>query len=246
MADGVKVTAKGKHKNKDKKEDKEPYLVVGFEVNDQDAFTEDDVFFSKRWVHHLNVDYGHGFFYIVDDKGKVAKFFSFGPNGLGKRGWLNQGNVEHPNRWDTATPIKNGMADSRRGTPDYAIKEATKLFRVKLTKDQYSKLIQETDKERENITSGRQKYTAWVNDTCAEAARDVLKAAGVVTPSGTGLINMPPAWVYAVTPYMWHHNFKKAGYKEAEIGSREKLWETIMKNARENKIVDSDPATSQW
>lgn len=239
MSQGVKITG-SKINNDKKKKEKKPYVVVGFEVNDPAAFTEDKVFFSKHWVHHLNIDYGHGFFYVVDDhNGKVVKFFSFGPAGLGKVGWFNSGKT-------TAAPIKNGAADSRQGTPDYHISEATKLFRIMLTKDQYEKLIQETDKERERIISGKQQYTAWVNDTCAEAARDVLTAAGIVTPSGTGWINMPPAWVYAVTPYKWHYNFKEAGYKEASLGAIEDKWSKLMNALTNNVMTKPDPAASQW
>jgi hypothetical protein len=57
-----------------------------------------------------------------------------------------------------------------------------------------------------------------MNDTCAETARDVLHAADISTPSGSGpvkhsgIVNAPIA--YAVNPYAWHQNFKKAGYAE--------------------------------
>ncbi len=239
MADGVKIT--GRRKKNDSQEDdkKKPYVVIGFEVNQPGAFTQDKALFMKHWVHHLNVDYGHGFFYVVDEHGKVVRFFSFGPAGPGKIGWFNSGDPK-------AAPIKDGSSSSRPGTPDYPISEATRLFRIMLTKDKYEKLIRETDKERARIISGKHKYTAWVNDTCAESARDVLSAAGIATPSGAGFISAPPVKIYAVTPYKWHYNFKKEGFKEARIGANDRKWEIIMKNARNNKLADSDPAATQW
>lgn len=234
-----------------------PYAVVGFEVNNEAAFTEidlmpDNKFFnpldvhSKHWVHHLDEDYGHAFFYIVQYD-KVVEFFSFGPNGKGKVGWMNKGGGSHaPNKWDLGAVIKEGHADSRPGTPDYEVGEDTRLFRIDLTVEQYSILIKETTKQRELITSGKQKYTAWVNDTCAETARDVFVAAGINTPSGTGLIQKSVVWVYAVTPYMWYHNFKKEGRKEARISKRKRTWEVIMGDAKGHEIVAFDPAASQW
>lgn len=243
MAHGVKITGS----KITAKKGKDPYVVVGFEVNYPDAFTEDKVFFSKHWVHHLNIDYGHGFFYVVDDlNGKVVKFFSFGPDGPGKRGWLNKGDTVHPNKWDTGAIIKDSYADSRIGSPDYSISEATKLFRIKITDSQYLKIIQETDEVRDKIISGKQKYIAWANKTCAESARDVLIDAGIAAPSGTGWISMPPVWVYAVTPYKWHYNFKKAGYKEARYIANKMIWNKIINDAKAGRIINPDPVATQW
>lgn len=45
-------------------------LVVGFEVKNPVAFS--------GGVHDLNQDYGHMFYYLVDNDGKVADVFSFG------------------------------------------------------------------------------------------------------------------------------------------------------------------------
>jgi hypothetical protein len=239
MPTGVKITATKKSPIIPKKV-KQPYVVLGFEVNDPSALTEEKVFFSRRLVHNLDVDYGHGFFYVVDDlKGKVVKFFSFGPSGQGKVGWFNSGNT-------TAAPIKNGYADSRPGTPDYIIKEDTKLFRIMLTPDQFSNLLHETDKERDRIITGKQKYTAWINDTCAEAARDILLASGITTPSGTGVIRQPPVMVFAVSPYIWYDNCVKAGYKEVELKPNIFNWKLIMDSARSGIFYYKDPAEGRW
>lgn len=255
MANGVRITG---IKNQKKKAIKEAYVVIGFEVNNPNAFTEDDILFPnqalsfkdwlqskhgfnyKQWVHHLDVDYGHAFFYVVDDrKGKVVKFFSFGPNGIGKVGWFNCGSP-------TAAPIKDGYADSRPGTPDYPITETTKLFRILLTQSQFSNLIIETDKERNKILSGKQKYTAWINDTCAETAMHVLTSSGVGPPLGTGWINMPPAWVYAVSPYKWHYNFVMSRYQEVTLKADHLYWRYLMKKVSLGHFVDSDPAAQEW
>jgi hypothetical protein len=195
-------------KNIERKEVKidDYYVVVGFEVNKPAAFVDD--------THDLAKDYGHAFFYVVKNN-VMTKVFSFGPNGRGKIGWFDQGQqggVQVGSKFNQGALIKDGYKNSRPGTPDYAISEEVKVFKILLTVSQGKKLEAETDKMREKIVKGKQNYTAYLNDTCAETARDVLRSAGVDTPSGSGkvkhsgVLNFPIA--YAVNPYMWHHNFK--------------------------------------
>lgn len=187
----------------------EYYVVIGFEVNNLQAFVDD--------TQDLAMDYGHAFFYVVKNH-VVTRFFSFGPTGAGKVGWFDQGNIISPNKYDTGAMFKDGYQNARPGTPDYGISERVKAFKIPLTLKQGRLLETETDAVRARIISKQQKYTAYMNDTCAETARDILGEAGIATPSGSGavkhsdMINWPVA--YVVNPYMWYHNFKKAGKKE--------------------------------
>lgn len=195
--------------NKQRKEVRldEYYVVVGFEVNHMDAFVNE--------THDLGIDYGHAFFYLVKNN-RVTHVLSFGPTEAGKVGWLDKGRDNSAYR--IGAFIKDGYKNARKGTPDYGITEQIKAFKMSITIGQAKKLEVETASIREKIMSGKVKYTAYLNDTCAETARDVLGSAGIETPSGSGavkhsgLINSPVA--YAVNPYMWHSNFKKAGKKE--------------------------------
>ena len=213
------------------------YVVIGFEVNFPEAF--------KDSIHILDVDYGHAFFYVVNQS-KISRLLSFGPNGAGTVSAIN--------------PLKDGYKNSRPGTPDYPISEATKLFRIKLTSTQTRILEAETDKVRKKIIAGDAKYSALVNDTCAETAREVLSAASISTPSARGKVAVTTASVpkpelrndfpyvgiknenvrvvvaSADNPYMWHHNFKKEGHKEVTRPALE--WP--------NLIGMDDPLISQW
>ncbi len=195
------------------------YVVIGFEVNFPDAFKDN--------IHNLDInqggDYGHAFFYVVN-QGKISRLFSFGPKGTGSISAIN--------------PLKDGYKNSRPGTPDYPVTKLTKLFRIKLSSSEIKILEAETEKARKKIIDGKLKYSALVNDTCAETAREVLSAAKISTPSAKGKVaakiasvpkpesrndfpyvttnkeNVRVVVAFADNPYMWHHNFKKEGYKE--------------------------------
>jgi hypothetical protein len=178
------------------------YLVVGFEVNYPDAY--------KDHTHNLDVDYGHAFFYSAKNA-IVTQMFSFGPIGQGKVGWLDSGTT-------TGAPVKDGYADARQGTPDYVLSEDIRIFKIELNAGEAERVMAETKLMREKIVSGEQKYTAWVNDTCAETAKQVLENAKIKTPSGSGSVSKGDLTIaYAVNPYRWHENFVKAGIKEVQI-----------------------------
>lgn len=171
------------------------YVVIGFEVNNPKAFIND--------THDLAKDYGHAFFYLVKNK-SIESFFSFGPAGMGKVGWFNRGR--------TMTSKKDGQQNARPATSDYGITEIVKAFKIAVTRKHALALVQEVSKMKIEIQEGKVKYSALMNDTCAETAKEVLDEAGVETPSGSGWIkhsgkmNVPIA--YAVNPYMWHKNLK--------------------------------------
>jgi hypothetical protein len=203
--------------NKERKEVKvdEYYVVVGFEVNHPEAFVDN--------THDLAVDYGHAFFYVVKNK-VVSKFLSFGPAGVGKV-------VPY-------SPIKDGYANARPGTPDYGIDDKVKAFKIILTVKQGIKLEAKTEERRKLIISKKLKYTAWSNATCANTARSVLSDAGINTPSGDsnvkksdvlGKVFIP----WQVNPYKWHDSFVKAKQKEVTYVPPSKGW-TV-------SVGDADP-----
>ncbi|WP_374584860.1 hypothetical protein [Pseudoduganella sp.] len=208
---GRSTTTDPKNKVRKEIELDDYYLVVGFEVNKPDAFKDN--------THDLAIDYGHAFFYIVKNK-IITKVFSFGPAGLGKTGWLGNGELIGRNGYNRGAIIKDGYMNARPGTPDYAITETVKAFKVALTPQQGKALEEETDSARKEILEGEQQYTAYINDTCAETAREILDEAGVSTPSGSGKVKNSSvasfSIAYAVNPYMWHHNFRKSGHNEVE------------------------------
>ncbi|WP_137172678.1 hypothetical protein [Massilia sp. HP4] len=184
------------------------YLVIGFEVNSADAF--------KHEIHDLAIDYGHAFYYVVKNL-KIVQSFSFGPHGLGKIGWLDKGRSTGKQIYTVGAIKKDGVKNSRPGTADYEITEKVKSFKIPITGKQADALIQNTNKARAEIYSGKLTYSAIVNDTCAETAKEILDDSNIDTPSGFGWIKhssiseIPIA--YAVNPYKWHRAFK-ASYDE--------------------------------
>ena len=191
------------------------YLVIGFEVNRADAF--------KHNIHDLAIDYGHAFYYLVKNL-KIVQSFSFGPHGLGKVGWLDKGRSKGKQIYTVGAIKKDGVKNSRPGTADYEITEKVKSFKIPITRKQAEALIQNTVKARAEIYSGKLTYSAIVNDTCAETAKEILEDSNIDTPSGFGWIkhsnitDIPIA--YAVNPYKWHRDFKTS-YDEVTFRSAE-------------------------
>ena len=194
------------------------YVVVGFEVNKPEAFKANQIDLplvepiTVTYTHDLAVDYGHAFFYIVKND-KISQIFSFGPEANGKRGWFGKGSDTDTsrNKHDGGAILKDGRANTRGGTPDYRITEIVNAFKIPLAAPIGIALETKTNVMRKKIVDLDQQYTAYMNDTCAETARDLLSSAGIDTPSGSSMVkksnivNFPVA--YAINPYMWHHNF---------------------------------------
>lgn len=201
MEIGRSTTSKTENKKRANVQIDNYYVVIGFEVNKPSAF--------KDKTHDLAEDYGHAFFYIVKNE-IVSMIFSFGPDGPGKHGWFNKAEESL-----LPAPLKNGFNNSRPGTADYHISEHVKAFRINITLKQGIALGKATQKARADIKSGKIRYTAYMNDTCAESARELLSEAKIDNPSGFGwvkhsqMLSFPIAW--ATNPYMWHHNFIKSG-----------------------------------
>lgn len=163
-------------------------LTVGFEVNYPNAYV--------NRTQDLSVDYGHAFFYITKDD-VVTVFFSFGPNGA-------------------ATPGKftDEYTGRRPGNTSYGIGEITELYRFTITEKQAKDVKTAADAFTAKVNAGKEFYTASMNDTCAETARDILAEGGVSTPNGSGPVKGGGVdWVTThgsfVNPYRWNEDFLK-------------------------------------
>lgn len=184
------------------------YLVVGFEVNHiATAF--------RNNTQNLNIDYGHAFFFTVQN-GKILTVHSFGPDG---------------DATPTVAELKAGIDEysgKRPGRTDYPINQVSRLYKFKISKTQAINIKKHADQFRKKVNSGDEKYTAYMNDTCAEAAKDILDDANIDTPSGKGYVTTPsgatnflfePLYINGwkvpasgtmfVNPYSWHDQFKK-------------------------------------
>lgn len=179
------------------------YLVIGFEVNSADAF--------KNNTHDLAIDYGHAFYYLVKNL-VIAQSFSFGPYELGKIGWFNKGAPEGKEIYSIGAITKDGHKNSRPGTADHKIREKVKAFKIPLNRRQAETPNNKTTEARIEIYNRTLTYSAIVNDTCAETAKEILDDSGIDTPSGSSWVKhsniaeIPLA--FAVNPYKWHRNFK--------------------------------------
>lgn len=182
---------------------REYIVTVGFETNVSTAFVYRTYDrgrdrFTQELTQVLGEDYGHAFFYVTLSD-VVQVFFSFGPNGPPKK--------------------ESVRSSQRQGSADYLIKEKCTFYRMAVPQKQAQSIIAEANKVRAEITSGRQKYTAYVNDTCAETAYDILKPYILNLPSGTGPIDpkraVPTIW--AINPYMWQHNFSQSIFARNKI-----------------------------
>jgi hypothetical protein len=179
------------------------YVVIGFEVNIPGAF--------KNETHDLRIDYGHAFFYLVKNS-SISHSFSFGPRGGGKVGWLGKGETKAA--YNAGAIMKDGSKNARPGTPDYAIRELVRAFKLDISLSTAQQLAKAVIAARDEVWSGETEYHAFLNDTCAETAKEILDEANIATPDGdgwvkhSGIIDLPLA--YAVNPYKWHRNFRLA------------------------------------
>jgi hypothetical protein len=171
-------------------------LTVGFEVNYPEAFHNN--------VLNLSVDFGHAFFYVtrrptLSDYDIVDTFFSFGPAELGESGKI--------------TDEYNG---ERPGNTKYEITEKTKMFRLRISKEQAEKIKMNSTEFTKKVDNKTIFYDTSLNNTCAETARDILSTSRVSTPDGHGSVigtgnNVVDIAAYSlalVNPYMWFKNFQ--------------------------------------
>ena len=183
------------------------YLIIGFEVNYiATAF--------RNNTQNLNIDYGHAFFFTVKNR-KIITAYSFGPAGAAT-----------PTKQELAAGIDE-FSGKRPATINYPITEVSRLYKFKINKVQLISIKKHADRFRKKVVSGEEKYTAYMNDTCAEAAKDVLDDANINTPTGKGYVTTPsetanflfdPAYIKGwkvpttgvmfVNPYSWYDQFK--------------------------------------
>lgn len=210
------------------------YVVVGFEVE-----RPEDALSGK--VHDLNTgEYGHAFFYIVQD-GYIAKVFSFGPGG------------DHPQASHKAQ--NKGNPWGRLGTPYYPVPDNTvHLFRKPLTYKQADALMKNTERMILRVETGHEKWTVGSNDTCAETAKQLLDASEIDTPSAKGKVKVPTlgTTITVDDPWAWWASFKHAGYQEVVFEVRQ---DTVTKkrvrfseteDAMKARIGAVDPVASKW
>ena len=148
-------------------------LVVGFEVNNPVAFS--------GGVHDLNQDYGHMFYYLVDNDGKVADVFSFGPDEVLKPG-----------------PSYTQLVLGRSGTADYPVGEASQVTVIDINVAQYGLLRTQIASDRLSVAVGAMRYRELNNSTCAGAAVDNLASplTGLGIPVGRSPVRLP-TWASA-------------------------------------------------
>jgi len=163
-------------------------LTVGFEVNYPKAFTDG--------IQDLSIDYGHAFFYVTKND-KVEIFFSFGPKGL-------------------AVPGKytDEYSGERPGNTNYSITEITRLFRLIISEEMAIKVKKNSDMFTAKVNAGTEYFYAFMNDTCAETARDILSKSGISTPPGSGPVkgvdhDRITTRGSFVNPYKWHFDFSE-------------------------------------
>jgi len=183
-------------------------LTIGFEVNYPEYFKDDiQQIGGPGYPPPGDGDFGHAFFYLTKN-GVVTCFFSFGPGGGGeaKRISVPFTDIQSPD----LNPIPM-HARARPGDASYPISEPVTAFRLKLTQAQEESIRNEAERIRKQIEGGTQKYTAWVNDTCAETARDIIKKTLPGIPEGSGQVRVDGTLsrVNLVNPYMWHKNMSK-------------------------------------
>ncbi|MFP5407658.1 MAG: RHS repeat-associated core domain-containing protein [Gammaproteobacteria bacterium] len=139
-------------------------LVMGFEVNHPAAFA--------GGIHNLNLDYGHTFFYLVDNDNKISSVFSFGP---------------------AEQMTEKGQLVGVKGTLNYPISEASKLFNIEINLVQYAAIKAKVTSFGFDVFMGKEKYWTALNNTCAESAMDILGSwyLGLGLPNGKSPVRVP-------------------------------------------------------
>lgn len=176
-------------------------LVMGFEVNDPNQF--------KNGIMDLNGDYGHAFFYLVDNDNKISSTFSFGPA-------------------EQMTEI--GQLIGVRGNLDYKISETSQLTSIDINAAQYFALKAKIASFRLDVLRGKEYYWVAFNNTCAETVVDTVGSwyLGLGLPDGKSLVKVPDEFApktdnlgltengvskFGVTnPYGFYNNLVNLGY----------------------------------
>ncbi|WP_146042086.1 hypothetical protein [Chromobacterium sinusclupearum] len=229
MAEAKQTTAKTKPKDQNAvAEHQEDFfnLIIGFEVNDPNAYRE--VYVAPngmRKVHYVLEDPGHTFMYLTKN-GKITFFYSLGP---------------HP-----------GASTRERayglGTPEYKIPGATRLFRFNISKAQHDQMLSKGKEYRADVLAGKRYYNIFHNFTCARSARDIITAGWPNVPRGGSFIGKGVVMEDVVNPYAFYDDIStKYKGSEIQLAAKEKKWQRIMSNSNTGKAED-DPTLnpSTW
>lgn len=129
-----------------------------------------------------------------------------------------------------------------KGTPDYHIPEATKLFKLVIREEQYNELYQKIERMREDVKKGTRYYNIFNNFTCASAVREILGDTIPNLPEGKSAVLV--GHIRAINPYAFYEDMEKFVQgklvsRKYELGEREDIWNNFLTEIRENsKPID--------
>ncbi len=175
-------------------------------------------------VHNVPKIPGHALYYVVKNK-IIESVLSFGPT--------------------SAVSAIRGQ-----GTPDCSMKNMCYAFKFDLNKAKGEKLVTVTEEWRQKIISGKEKYAAIFNDTCAETVLQILKPFIPSLPEGRGNVGGGGIIIISgvITPYWLFDDFKKAGapYKVYPIDKSRYTTEDPKKLIREFVPAMNDLDNIKW
>lgn len=238
------------------------FVVIGFEVNHPEVYEKliltddyDPSIEVETPIHHVASDPGHTFMYLVKRQNATI-FFSLGPminDPLRLEEYRTENNLysqEEIERLIKANPsamlgYELGNTSQRaygKGTPDYHIPEATKLFKLVIREEQYNELYQKIEIMREEVKKGTRYYNIFNNFTCASAVREILGDTIPNLPEGKSAVLV--GHIHAVNPYAFYEDMEKFVQgklvsRKYELGEMKDIWEDFLKAIRENsKPID--------
>jgi len=218
------------------------YLVIGTEANATYAYQNAKVTFSSKIAKHQyltgpNLDWGHAFFYIVEND-DIFSFFSFGPS-AGKK-------------------LGDNKIIGNASTCQYPISEVTQLYVLDINVDEAKKIRNEVKRMYENTNNqfynnetseweqkevNDKKYRAITNETCAKEAYRILSSIlNDKIPNAYGYVKMYGISKKAICPFAWNEhlsnsNLKHYSYPEyPNVGKAKELLAAFkLDNEKENE-----------
>ena len=234
------------------------YVVIGFEVNHPEVYEKliltddhDSSIEVEMPVHQVASDPGHTFMYLVKRQNATI-FFSLGPmanDSLRLEEYRRENNMhlqEEIERMIGTNPqatlgyeLGNTLQRAYgKGTPDYHIPEATKLFKLVIREEQYNELYQKMEIMREEVKNGKRYYNIFNNFTCASAVREILGDTIPNLPQGRSAVLVGS--IHAINPYAFYEDMEKFVQgklvsRKYELGENEKLWNVFLETIRRKK-----------
>lgn len=125
-----------------------------------------------------------------------------------------------------------------KGTPDYHIPEATKLFKLVIREEQYNEFYQKIEIIRKAVKNGSRYYNIFNNFTCASAVREILGDTIPNLPEGKSAVLV--GHIRAVNPYAFYEDMEKFVQgklvsRKYELGEREGIWNRFLMAIRDNE-----------